>query len=520
MKNLSLKICLVIAALLVSVGSGFAEGHLPKCAGGPVPKYSPNHKKIWKNWDNCIGKVTIPDGFYHGEFKNGLWNGQGIYFLNRNDLDVKKYCVGKTVYNDIYCDHASRKRYLGNWKDGFRTGYGIQTYWDGNIKEGIWTRNLFQYSFKPPKMSLLQNAFMQLEENQRRRLQTKLKNLGYYKSSIDGIYGKGTATALNLYNEMHLSKSDLSRDKNIEQLINSVLGIKPVPKSKKVIVEKTPNNAIAQNKNDLPLVVLKLGVVPPFKCAFVISGEINHELYKSFEKSLQENRNPSDCRKSDAGFASSNLIKTVILRTSRGGDLNAAFNIMKLIRRHNLVTQIDSDLTDFCLSSCALIFASGTQRHWTMNNDLGNPKLVLGIHKPDLVEGTYDFLKREKILDELKYEIIDFLAKGGVDARFSIKMFETSNENMMFPKMQDLLVWRTVTELEDPQYFKNLKLRSGYSDKVFAKPIAGQNNFGRPFAYHGWLLKNQSMENSKDYQTVSTALREVNQLLNFQIVDD
>ena len=87
-------------------------------------------------------------------------------------------------------------------------------------------------------MSLLQNAFMQLEENQRRRLQTKHKNLGYYKSSIDGIYGKGTAAALNLYNEMHLSKSDLSRDKNIEHLINPILGIKPVPKSKAVLKAK------------------------------------------------------------------------------------------------------------------------------------------------------------------------------------------------------------------------------------------------------------------------------------------
>lgn len=278
------------------------------------------------------------------------------------------------------------------------------------------------------------------------------------------------------------------------------------------------NSVSAQTVNDLPLVVLKLGVAPPFKCAFVISGEINNELYQNFEKSLRERRNPSDCHRSNTGITSSEFIKTVILRTSLGGDVNAAFNIMKLIRQHGLVTQIDSDLTEYCLSSCALIFASGTQRHWTMNTYIEDPILVLGIHKPDLVEGTYDFLKKEKILDKLKYEIIDFLSASGVDPRFSINMFETSNENMMFPEMQDLLIWKTVTELEDPQYFKSLKLRSGHSDKVFSNPNTDKNKFKRPFAYFRWLSKSKLAKNSKDYLTVSAALRDVYQSLNFKIV--
>ena len=277
---------------------------------------------------------------------------------------------------------------------------------------------------------------------------------------------------------------------------------------------------LAQNKNELPLVVIKLGISPPYKCAYVITGEINQNLYESFKNSLNEKRNSSDCTKDSTGKNAYSFIKTVILKTSTGGDLNAAFKIMKLIGYHKLITQIDSDLTEYCLSSCALIFASGNHRHWSINEDYKNSNHVLGIHKPDFVDGTYEHLNKEKALDKIKYEIIDYLSKVGIDPRFVIKMFETSNEKILYPKMQELLVWKTVTELGDPQYFKSLNLHIG-SKKVLNVPhsMSGKKS-SRPFAYFGWLLNNEVHSNQEDVDKVKEALHSIYNELNYRILDD
>ena len=76
-----------------------------------------------------------------------------------------------------------------------------------------------------------QHAFNKLSKEQRKQLQSNLKDLGFYKSSIDGLYGKGTAGALTAYNKQNLNGADLKKSKNVEKLFNVVLGLKPAPKS-------------------------------------------------------------------------------------------------------------------------------------------------------------------------------------------------------------------------------------------------------------------------------------------------
>ena len=80
MKNLSLTFCLGIAALLGSVGSGFASD-LPDC---PSSGY----------FHNCFGTYTFADGNkYVGEWKDDNKNGQGTYTW------------------------ANGEKYVGEWKD-------------------------------------------------------------------------------------------------------------------------------------------------------------------------------------------------------------------------------------------------------------------------------------------------------------------------------------------------------------------------------------------------------------------
>ena len=80
------------------------------------------------------------------------------------------------------------------------------------------------------KPTALKMAFIQLTADQRKQLQSNLKDLNFYKSSIDGLYGKGTSGALKAYNKEHLGSADLKKSANAEKLINTVLALKPVAK--------------------------------------------------------------------------------------------------------------------------------------------------------------------------------------------------------------------------------------------------------------------------------------------------
>ena len=82
------------------------------------------------------------------------------------------------------------------------------------------------YSARARKPTVLRTAFKKLSKETRRQLQTNLKNLDLYKSSIDGLYGKGTAGALTAYNKQNLNGADLKKSKNVEKLFNVVLGLK------------------------------------------------------------------------------------------------------------------------------------------------------------------------------------------------------------------------------------------------------------------------------------------------------
>jgi S1-C subfamily serine protease len=226
MKNLSLTFCLAIAAFLASVGSGFA---LPSCPGSPRQV---SHPRETLDWTECYGVATHKSASYFGEWFQGMPHGKGTiqYFKNH-----KSY---------------PRQRYKGEWKTDKMHGQGILFLSNGTVKEGVWEMDKFLYAQKTPyskkniKPSVLRTAFKKLSKENRKQLQTNLKDLGFYKSSIDGLYGKGTAGALTTYNKKHLGGSDLKKSENVAKLINTVLALKTSPKPKietaPVPVAKTP----------------------------------------------------------------------------------------------------------------------------------------------------------------------------------------------------------------------------------------------------------------------------------------
>ena len=75
------------------------------------------------------------------------------------------------------------------------------------------------------KSSTLQKAFKNLNQKQRKRIQTNLKSRRLYSSTIDGMYGDGTAEALNAYNMLKFDAADLKKSNNVRKLINAVLAL-------------------------------------------------------------------------------------------------------------------------------------------------------------------------------------------------------------------------------------------------------------------------------------------------------
>lgn len=65
-------------------------------------------------------------------------------------------------------------------------------------------------SSKPAnQVTLLEQSFRKLSANERKEIQATLKELRFYNASIDGLYGKGTAAALNEYNKQYFSNANL-----------------------------------------------------------------------------------------------------------------------------------------------------------------------------------------------------------------------------------------------------------------------------------------------------------------------
>jgi hypothetical protein len=290
MKNLSLTFCLVIATLFGSVGGGFASD-LPDCPTDQSKRFhncfgtytfASGGKYVgeWKDGkQHGQGIKTWMSGSkYAGEFKNGKRDGHGTYTYGSGDIyigdfkddkrngkgsftsvDGRKYVGewkgGKTsgkgtttfVSGNIYTGEGKDgkmlgkgtftwtdgDKYVGEFKDNKLHGQGIYYYRNGKIKEGVWKNDNFQYAQKTPysrKLSLLSTAFNNLPIEQRKQLQTNLKNLGLYTSSVDSLYGKGTAAALTKYNKKYLSGFDLNKSENVDKLFRSVFALTKVLK--------------------------------------------------------------------------------------------------------------------------------------------------------------------------------------------------------------------------------------------------------------------------------------------------
>ena len=145
--------------LLLSSTEGWS---LPPCPGSPTASGS-----TIASWTDCLGTLTYKGSKYVGEWKDGIWHGQGTATLASGSKYVGDWKDGKThgqgtytfANGDKYVGEwkddkrhgqgtytwADGSKYVGGWKDGKFHGPGIKTHADGRVEEGIWENSEFKY---------------------------------------------------------------------------------------------------------------------------------------------------------------------------------------------------------------------------------------------------------------------------------------------------------------------------------------------------------------------------------------
>ena len=178
---------------------------------------------------NGQGTFTYANGEkYIGKYEDGKKNSQGTYFYDNGDKYVGSFKGGKMHGQGAY-EWADGLKWDGSWKNNKLNGYAITYYTNGNIyQEGIFKDNKFlntekRFKANKSKVLLLKTTFIKLSKKNRMQLQKKLKDLGFYLASVDGLFGPITLAALFGYNKKNLNGATLTKTKNIDELITVLL---------------------------------------------------------------------------------------------------------------------------------------------------------------------------------------------------------------------------------------------------------------------------------------------------------
>ena len=331
------------------------------------------------------------------------------------------------------CSHQATGQHPSHCVNGFVCSKSLQ----GNrkfIREA--KRRGLSCEIKTVKPIVLQTHFKKLSVDKRKQLQSNLKDLDFYKSSIDGLYGKGTAGALTAYNKQNLDGADLRKSANVETLIKTVLALKikleeaPVPTPKFETITETESQpatsteAEPKKKRDLEK---EFGL--SLYGSFLHSEKIPNALF--FFDDIEQN-DSFEFRK-----AILNHDVDLIVLSSPGGSVFEGLQIAGIIHDKGLHTYIPKNGLEEngdCASACSFMFFAGATRSAEGN---------LGVHQ-FMYGDKSKKEKREVVAKEAQFtvsEIIGFLNEFNTPSWVFERMFQ--DQKMYYFKEKELALLET-----------------------------------------------------------------------------
>jgi len=306
----------------------------------------------------------------------------------------------------------------------------------------------------------LEIGFNNLSVEHQKQIQHVLKKLSYYKASVDGLFGKGTRSALREYNDKFLEGANLKKPKNVAKLFEAVIEHKFIseavkePPAKEIVnepptIEVNPKTPSDRKKISAPVTVIPEREGPKRD----LKEEFGLSLYGSF---LHSEKAPktlfffSDIEKNDS-FEFRKALRNhnidLVVLSSPGGLVWEGLSIAGIIHDKKLNTYVPKNSlkgTGNCASACSFMFFAGEEK--AVNG-------MLGVHQ--FYSG--DSSKKAEIGDAQKSaqftvsEIIGFLNEFGTPPWVYERMFQQSN--MYYFKENELLQLETETiELQETKF--------------------------------------------------------------------
>ena len=190
-----------------------------------IPYYAKGHQISCTEYECKANQCRYNTVFYGPDHRYGYSWAKKKGFL---------YCGGNTKLNLVFrqseiSSNQSNPNLLHCGLNGhiFQVDVKKEKWWSWLNNNLVASGNC--YDFKNSGVSgadPLKDGFIILSNQRRLAVQSNLSSLGYYQSSIDGIYGPNTRAALLLYNKNILGYLDVSQKDNVDSLLTSVLEIK------------------------------------------------------------------------------------------------------------------------------------------------------------------------------------------------------------------------------------------------------------------------------------------------------
>lgn len=217
-----------------------------------------SYKGDWQNGiPNGMGTYTFPNGDkYIGEWKNDEYHGQGSYIYNSGDKYVGEYRNDKKNGLGVLF-HSDGDMHIGEYKNGLRHGPGYYIWSNGNADFCNYRNdNALDCTGKNVHdiVPVLKTTFNSLDKDTRQIIQHILREEGIYKAAVDGLWGRGTFTAIAEFAALRIKTIDFHKRDKAEQIFVEII---QAGLEEEIEPDQNDDNSIANNSasslSDLPV---------------------------------------------------------------------------------------------------------------------------------------------------------------------------------------------------------------------------------------------------------------------------